>query len=187
MYFGLGTLQSFGQRYEQEKLVVGGAFRVCFAIVQPIAILVSLVYWLLLRDEAFNDIDPLFLRARSASQHAFNILFTLLDLFTTETKLKPIDCIYPLLFLGLYQVSSLVWFFVQGVWPYEFMAQIAGNSKENLKWDMIILFSGAIFVVTILFHFVVIGLIWVRDFVTTYTRRDTKEKGVDSSKLNAGD
>ena len=112
-YFGLGTLKSYKKNLNVEK-----TFGVVFCTVQALTVLVVVVYWVLLSDEALNHVDPFFPRFRSAFQHTFNLAFTLTDLVFSDTAVELKDAIYPVLFLFSYQVVGFVWFMIDGTWPY---------------------------------------------------------------------
>ena len=168
LYFALLTVQSW-QQIHGEKYCLAKIVHVVFSIIQPIALMVSVVYWVLLSDEAFNPKYSLFLRWRSALQHILNIVFTFLDLFTSNTVITLKDSLYPTFFVSVYLVFGFVWFVQRAEWPYSFLNSVVGTELGNLKWGLFAAFVIVLLVAVVLFHLVVMGLVKVRDSFGTKT------------------
>lgn len=132
---------------------------VLFSLVATLPWVVSLGYWLLLRNQ-FIDETTLEDHFFSFVPHATNILITLIELFLSQNKLSKLGWVYPVIALYLYLAySALLRYQFDIPWPYGFMATLL----EGKAWmAAAFVIGGAI--LTIILYYISYLLVILRDW-----------------------
>ena len=165
-YFISASIQSYCYIYKREtfKPKVDIAMKYLFAMTPTLAVLVTVLYWVLLNDEALNSNYSLPLRIRGGGQHTVNSVITLVDLYlgTAMTSAKLV--VVPLLFLIAYQLNVFIFYAARTNWPYTFLRSVSGTvSDEIIDWGPTIGFLIGILAVTALTYLGVCGVIYCRE------------------------
>jgi hypothetical protein len=137
---------------------------------QPISLMVFLMYWILLSGVVFAADTNLEERISGIASHSFNIILPVIEMVLSLNVLNWKDLVYPFTFTLCY---ALVAFSIHALsaedWPYGFM-QMLNDLNGGIKWEMVIgLWAGITFLVGLLFSFVML-LIHLRD-------RNLKKRG----------
>jgi hypothetical protein len=167
LYFLLGVFQSISAVKKASRNSINIAWKVLFSTVQPIAIAVTVVYWLLLSDAVFDSATySLEVRLRFALEHCLNLFLPLLDLMLSNVKVQAFYVFAPVFWLSAYETMVLLWHFLGNTyWPYSFLAAIAEDENGTVKIPMIVAFIvGSNVAIAILFFFV-IGIVAFRDLI----------------------
>ena len=182
VYFIIAVVQSFVYVYQHNnglKAKADFAFNVAFSITPTICVLVTLLYWVLLNDEALNLDYSFGLRFRGGAQHTLNAVIALVDLNFSSYILTFKQVIFPIVFVLFYQILVLIWFFAAQVWPYTFLASISGTSMGTFNWASTLAFVVGILFVTGLVFLGVYGLVEVREKVKVGREGRTRQPSAE--------
>ncbi|KAJ3276447.1 hypothetical protein HDV01_005070 [Terramyces sp. JEL0728] len=131
---------------------------------QPVAWLVSVVFWTLLAPGLFSDPNSTtFALVTGPISHVFNLLFPLIELFLCTYELRKSHLLFAFLVVVLYPTFIVILHqFDNTHWPYSFLVSLNGG-EVGIKWGPMLGFLVFVFVCIIVFFFITLFLIKIRE------------------------
>ncbi|KAJ3311854.1 hypothetical protein HDV04_003594 [Boothiomyces sp. JEL0838] len=135
-----------------------------FAAMQPVAWLVSVVFWTLLAPGLFsNPNSSTFALITGPISHIFNLAFPLVELFLSTYELRKIHILFPFVIVVLYPTFVVIIHqFDNTQWPYSFLLSLNGG-ENGIKWGPMLGFCAFVFVCITVFFFLTLFLIKIRE------------------------
>lgn len=167
LYFPTAIAQSI----HPDKKYLANLKHCLFSIMQPISLLVFLLYWILLSGVLFDADTDLEERISGVASHSFNIILPVIEMFFSLNMLKSKDLVFPFTMISCYTLVALsIHSLCSKDWPYKFM-KIFNDENGGTKWEVVIgLWFGIIILAGLLFLFAMF-LIYLRDRVAAKKRR----------------
>ena len=163
VYFITACIQSWLYHYQHttHRKLVDKFFKILFSTTPTLCILVTLLYWILLNDEALNMDYSFGLRFRGGAQHTFNSFIAILDLWFSNQILTKYCLISPLIFILFYEILVLIWYGVGLYWPYTFLASVSGSINGSINWLSTLAFMlGILFATTVIYILIYFIVVW---------------------------
>ncbi|KAJ3322380.1 hypothetical protein HDV06_003100 [Boothiomyces sp. JEL0866] len=155
-----------------------------FAAMQPVAWLVSVVFWTLLAPGLFSDPKAsTFALITGPISHIFNLLFPLVELFLSTYELRKIHILFPLLIVALYPTFVVIIHqFDNTHWPYSFLVSLNGG-ENGIRWGPLLGFVAFVFVCIIVFFFMTLFLIKIRERIAKH-RMEARLEDLDLKQIS---
>ena len=149
--------------------------------------IVTLIYWSVLSKELFQPEVSLDYKITGSISHSLNMIFPILDLFLSKTKVSFIWCLAPISISALYMLSTVLFHLLRNeAWPYTFLVMINGGEVFGIRWGNSIAFFAGFCVLLALFHFLAMKVADFRDYLSNRRESDSDVKQAfneDVSKL----
>ena len=165
LYFMIGAVQSALALKDKQNKWLNWGWKALFSIVQPVAIFVTVLFWVLLNGNVTNPNEWLAPRIRSGIEHLVNFVLVMVDLWFSNQKIPFIFVLAPINFMLIYSVVIICWKILSdsSYWPYEFLNSLIGEQVSSFNWLYLVLFVVGIIVVISILFFIVVGITRVRE------------------------